>query len=72
MLNDSEEVRRCFALQWTRFAFKRDLERADEGPFAAIVDRFARSKYDIRELLIAIAGSKSFLNRAVAPGEVSP
>ena len=70
ILIGSEEVRRCLATQWLRFSYMRELEKPDDASLAGAWQAFQASDLDIRELLMAITASKSFLNRAPALGEV--
>jgi len=57
-LATSSQVRQCVSTQWLRFSLGRseDTER-DSCSLAVINDRFAKSDYDLRELIVAIATS---------------
>lgn len=72
ILIKSEEVKTCLARQWIRFALGRELENADQPAFDKLYQDFAASDYDLRELLVSVATSKPFLNRAPAAGEAKP
>jgi hypothetical protein len=64
VLAASEDARRCLTRQWFRFAFGR-LETSEEGPMLDhLYDTFARSGFDVRELLVAITATPSFRYRA--------
>jgi hypothetical protein len=70
ILIKSEEVKTCLTRQWVRFALGRELESADQAAFDKLYQDFTTSDYDLRELLVSVATSKPFLNRAPAAGEV--
>ncbi len=63
-LATSEEVRMCMAEQMGQFALSRRLWGADECSRQAILETFAESDYNIRELIVAIATSDAFANLA--------
>jgi hypothetical protein len=67
----SDELRGCVARQWLRFAFRRTETDADAHSLQQAFEAFKRSGWDVRELLVAFAASRSFLYRAAAPGEVT-
>jgi len=56
----SEEVRRCIAKQWFRFALGRSERDGDATSVAAAYRAFAREGFDVRELVVAIAKSHAF------------
>ena len=70
ILSKSLSVRRCFATQWLRFAFKRKETDGDAASIDAIADAFAKSDNNIRDLLVGVAASRSFRYRAPAQGEM--
>jgi hypothetical protein len=72
LLAGSVEVRRCVAQQWMRFAYGREVLRADEASLQSTWTRFEASGHDVRELLVAIAVSRSFRFRTAADGEGTP
>jgi hypothetical protein len=72
ILATSGTVRSCMAKQWLRFAFKRDDSDSDAPSLAGVETAFAAHDYELRDLLPAIAASRSFRYRAPAPGEVFP
>jgi len=64
-LASSDQVRRCVATQWLRYALGRVEDPEEEPAVAAIVDRYQARGFDMRELLIAIVTSTAF--RSAAP-----
>ncbi len=69
-LAGSDDVRRCIARKWTRFALGRSEAPAEAASIERSFEAFAKAKYDVRELLVALATSRAFLNRTVP--EVTP
>ncbi len=69
---ESEEARRCFAVHWLRFAFRRLETEADGASIDAVMTRFARSGHDMREVLVSLTSTPSFRYRSLNPGEVMP
>jgi hypothetical protein len=65
-------VRSCFVRQWLRYALRRLDVEADLGSLGAADRAFAASGGDLRELLVAIAQSKTFRYREPAEGERTP
>ncbi|HTJ80931.1 MAG TPA: DUF1592 domain-containing protein [Polyangiaceae bacterium] len=59
-LSASEQVRRCIATQWFRFALGRNERDEDAPSIAAAYQVFAREGFDVRELIVAIATSDAF------------
>lgn len=72
ILIESAEAKRCIARLWVQFALGRALEDADSRAYDDIYAAFEKSGFDVREVLVATATSKAFLNRALNPGEVLP
>ncbi|HMJ13921.1 MAG TPA: DUF1592 domain-containing protein [Polyangiaceae bacterium] len=70
-LAESPQVRACFARQLWRYALGREESRADAYSLETALDSFERSRFAIRELLVAITTSRSFLYRAPASGEIT-
>ncbi len=66
----SADLSQCVARQWFRFATARHEEDGDAASLRAIQQAFAGSTFDLRQLLLAIIQSPSFLYRAPATGEV--
>lgn len=59
-MSESEEVSRCYAKQWFRFAIGRSESAADSCGLQRVEAAFAKGG-SIRELLLAITSSDSFL-----------
>jgi hypothetical protein len=72
ILADSTQARGCFATEWLRFALSRDVGDADQGAVNVAAGAFARPDATVRDLMVAVAASRSFRYRAPAPGEVLP
>jgi hypothetical protein len=68
----SDQVRRCLGTQWVRYALGRHEAPEDAASLVAALDAFARSGYDVRELLVALVRTKAFTHRTPAAGEVLP
>ncbi|HYQ15927.1 MAG TPA: DUF1592 domain-containing protein [Polyangiaceae bacterium] len=69
-LSKSTRARECLATNWYRYSFGRDEETADTCSLGQIKERFASSGGDLKELLVALTQSDSFLYRpaqAVTP-----
>jgi hypothetical protein len=65
-LASSRAVSDCYATQWYRFAMGRRDVAGERCVLDDVAERFAESG-DIRELLVDIATSRSFLHREVRP-----
>jgi hypothetical protein len=65
-LSSSRAVSDCYATQWYRFAMGRRDVASERCVLDDVADRFAETG-DIRELLVDIATSHSFLHREVSP-----
>jgi hypothetical protein len=72
MLAASEEVRRCFARQWLRFALGRADVAEDAASLAQVWQAFERSGFDVRELLVALTLTPSFLHHPPSPPAEAP
>jgi hypothetical protein len=69
LLATTDEVRACFVRQWFRFAFGRMESDGDAASLASVESAFTRSRFDVRELLIALVTSPSFLYVAQEGGQ---
>ncbi|HEX2874951.1 MAG TPA: DUF1592 domain-containing protein [Polyangiaceae bacterium] len=67
-LLSSDDTRNCFVTQWSRFAFGRTEEEANECTRATLRDELARND-SIYELLVALTQSNSFLFRKQSGGQ---
>jgi hypothetical protein len=63
-------VRSCITSQWASFALGRPASDDEAGSINTAYKTFADSGYDLRELLVALTSTKTFLNRKPATGEV--
>lgn len=66
----SEDFSRCFSDQWLRYSLGRRLVDADAGTPVGVHEAFKSSGLKVKELLLSVVSSKSFLYRAVGEGEV--
>lgn len=66
----SPTVRDCIATQWSRFALSRAEMPTEGAALASARDAFKRAQFDLRELLVAVTQTPSFLNRTPAAMEV--
>jgi hypothetical protein len=70
LLADSPTVRDCVATQWARFALRRLETKADRASLEAIAGAFGNGGNNLRDLLVGVAGSRSFRYRAPSEGEM--
>ena len=56
----SRQVRHCIATQWLRFALGRSEQSEDTASLDGAYRAFERAGFDVRELIVAIAGSDAF------------
>jgi hypothetical protein len=70
VLAASDTVRRCFTTMWARFAFRRLETDGDRGSLEAMLAAFSKDGFKIRDLMVGVAGSRSFRYRAPAQGEI--
>jgi hypothetical protein len=68
----ADDVRKCMATQWTRYLLRREETKGDMASLEYIQKMFRDSSFDMRELLVAIVSSDSFMRRTPAAGEVLP
>jgi hypothetical protein len=71
MLAGSPDVQACFARQWTRYALNRWDTSADLASVEGASSAFQASG-NMRDLIAAVATSRTFRYRTPAPGEVLP
>ena len=62
-LAESEQVRECVASQWFRFGYNRTVTPEDRCSMDQLVETFAASGYDIKELLVGLTQTNAFLYR---------
>jgi hypothetical protein len=64
-LADSDDVRRCVARQWFRYAVRRKETEHEACAVSTLGERFNESGGDIRQLLVEIAEHEAFVTRRV-------
>jgi hypothetical protein len=64
----SDDVHACVVQQWATFALGRSPEPQDECTMDVLLEGFAESEGDLRELMVAIATSDAFRFRVVDGG----
>jgi hypothetical protein len=69
-LATSRELRECMATQWLRYFTRRHETAGDTASLQAAGEAFARSSYDLRELLVALTRTRAFTHRSPSAGEV--
>jgi Protein of unknown function (DUF1592)/Protein of unknown function (DUF1588)/Protein of unknown function (DUF1585)/Protein of unknown function (DUF1595) len=69
LLSQSDEVRACLTRQWFRFALSRHEDGSDSFSMGTAYKTFADKKYNLRELLMAIVTTRSFLYRTLEATE---
>jgi hypothetical protein len=62
-LAQSPEVASCVSSQWFRFAYNRTVTPDDACNLDVVNEAFAASGYDIRELIVALTQTETFLHR---------
>lgn len=72
LLSTSQEARQCFATQWVRYAMARPDTDADAASIAAAYAAFSAANYNVRDLLVGVATSRTFRFRTPSSGEVLP
>ena len=70
MLAASPQVQTCFTTQWMRYALNRWDTPADLASIQEAANAFQTSGFNIRNLITAVATSRTFRYRAPAAGEV--
>lgn len=68
---NSKEVSSCVATHWFRYALGRADQKGDEASLDSALQRFLSADTDLRELMVAIAQSRSFRYRTPSQGEVA-
>lgn len=59
----SPEVASCVASQWFRFAYNRTVTPEDSCNLDVVNEAFSASGYDIKELIVALTQTETFLHR---------
>jgi hypothetical protein len=65
MIAGSTRSQGCFAQRWFPTAYGRADEAADNCAIDGLVARFAGADFDVRELIVALALTDTFLYRVV-------
>ncbi len=60
LLATSEHAQSCYLKQWYRYGFARQETAADKCTLAALDAKFAKTGYNIKEILVAFALTKTF------------
>jgi hypothetical protein len=68
----AKDVRACLATQWLRYFTRRNESAGDTASLDAVNEAFAKSSYDMRELLVALTKTRAFTHRSPSVGEVLP
>jgi hypothetical protein len=68
-LSKADEVRDCMSRQWLRYVVHRAEVKEEEGSLKNLLDAFAKSGYDLRELLVAVTKTRAFTHRQPLEGE---
>jgi hypothetical protein len=72
LLSTSPEVRECFATQWVRYAVGRMDTAADAASIGDAYATFASNNFNVRNLLVGVATSRTFRFRTPSAGEMLP
>ncbi|HEX3855479.1 MAG TPA: DUF1592 domain-containing protein [Polyangiaceae bacterium] len=72
LLGTSTEARQCFATQWVRYAVGRPDTADDAASIGDAYTAFAGNGFNVRDLLVGIATSRTFRFRTPAAGEILP
>lgn len=62
-LAQSPEVASCVTSQWFRFAYNRTVTQDDACNLDLVNEAFRASGYDIKELIVALTQTETFLHR---------
>jgi Protein of unknown function (DUF1592)/Protein of unknown function (DUF1588)/Protein of unknown function (DUF1595)/Protein of unknown function (DUF1585)/Protein of unknown function (DUF1587) len=68
-LSTAQEVRDCMTRQWLRYVVRRSEVKEEEASLKNLLDAFARSGYDMRELLVDTTKTRAFTHRQPLEGE---
>jgi hypothetical protein len=66
-LAGSDQVKQCVTTSWFRYAYGRAETSDDECTLASVNEQFAKANYDLKSLVVALAGTDAFLYRNVIP-----
>jgi hypothetical protein len=68
-LAKTPELRECMARHWVRYLLRRQELREEKGSIDAMMKAFEQSGWDLRELLVAVTGTRTFTHRQPFQGE---
>jgi hypothetical protein len=68
-LATNDEVRSCMSKQWLRYVLRRMEVPEEEGSFKLALEDFAKSGYDLRELMVSTTKTRAFTHRQPQQGE---
>jgi hypothetical protein len=72
LLSTSNEARACMTTQWVRYAVGRPDTADDAASIGAAYGAFATANFNVRNLLVGVATSRTFRFRTPAAGEMLP
>jgi len=72
LLAHSPQVQACFGTQWMRYALNRWDTPADAASIGAATSAFQAANLNVRDLMVAVATSRTFRFRSPDTGEVLP
>ena len=72
LLLHSPQVQTCFSTQWVRYALNRWDTPADAASIQAATSAFQAANLNVRDLMVAVATSRTFRFRSPDTGEVLP
>jgi hypothetical protein len=68
-LAKTPELRECVSRHWVRYLLRRQEMKEEKTTIDALLKAFDDSQGDLREVLVAIAGTKAFTHRQPFAGE---
>jgi hypothetical protein len=69
-LSTAPAVRNCMTNEWLRYMVRRHEDNGDAASLQAANDAFAKSSYDLRELIVNLTRTRAFTHRSPSVGEV--
>jgi endoglucanase len=69
-LADSDDVRRCFALEWARFGYGESGDADEAAAVASALVAFQAAQYRMDKLIVALTQNARFTTRASDPSAV--
>jgi hypothetical protein len=68
-LAQTTELRDCMTRHWVRYLLRRQELKEEKGSIEVMMKAFEQSGWDVREMLVAITGTKAFTHRQPFSGE---